>query len=54
VLWDIGTYRIDPIHGDDDSDSEDEKRKRRRKADHPTIESEDPYVHIYLRYLTKD
>jgi len=44
VLWDIGTYRIDPIHGDDDSDSEDEKRKKRRRAAHPTIESEDPYV----------
>ena len=44
VLWDIGTYRIDPIHGDDDSDSEGEKRKKRRRADHPTIESEDPYV----------
>jgi hypothetical protein len=44
VLWDIGTYRIDPIHEDDDSDSEAEKRKKRRRADHPTIESEDPYV----------
>lgn len=44
VLWDIGTYRIDPIKADDDSDSEEEKRRKRRRTDHPTIESEDPYV----------
>lgn len=42
MLWDVGTYRIDPIKDDDDSDSEAEKRKKRRRTDHPTIESEDP------------
>jgi hypothetical protein len=53
-LWDIGTYRIDPIKGDDDSDSEDEKRRKRRKADHPTMESDDPYVRNITSRLTVD